>query len=88
MNPFKSFLTLTHSLITTPPSALLYRDHDRYILSLSIPSSVYSHTLDSVVGRISALSSTLTRTVALILLAALLPAVKADNCWFDEYVSR
>ncbi|KAN0129000.1 hypothetical protein V8E53_013150 [Lactarius tabidus] len=36
------------------------------------------------VGRISTLSSTLTRTVALILLAALLPAVKADNCWIDD----
>jgi hypothetical protein len=36
---------------------------------------------------VSRISSTMTRTVAIILLASLLPAVRAD-CWFDEYVSR
>ena len=57
-----------------------------YLLSLR----VYSRTPDSVVGRMSALiaalSSALTRTVAIILLAGLLPGVKAD-CWIDSYVS-
>ena len=35
---------------------------------------------------VSRISPTMTRTVAIILLAGLLPAVKAD-CWFDSYVS-
>ena len=48
--------------------------------------SVYSRTPDSVVGRISALSSALARTIAIILLAGLLPGVQAD-CWTDAYVS-
>lgn len=57
------------------------------IFSLYVVASVYSCTLDSAVARISPFSSALIRTVTIILLAGLLPGVKAD-CWIDEYVPR